>query len=305
MVSGAVPPPVARPLERAARVPRPVCPGCGHCGHGDPAPAPRRAPLRAGVARRGSGGRAAPGGLLSAVVRVVWGQTPPPPPAARQLGGLPGLVDHVLWARVWVCATCVVSVRCMSSCAVPLFSCPSGAPLSGASVRCCARRVPAVPPFLRASLARLLATPCFFRCFVALYPFLYPSPWHALFPCLRSGPCLGLFPCRLVVLSRWAFSFGPVKRRDANGRAAAGVLSCHGTLSLPSSVGLLLLQWCGMLTIYASFVFSSPLFLIVLCLLRRFLACVVWRRFMSYLHSKRLHTPLWPPLSVPGARRDM
>ena len=171
------------------------------------------------------------------------GSDAPPPPAARPLGGLPGLADHVLWARVWVCAVCVVSVRCVSWCAVPLFSCPSGAPLSGASVRCCARRVPAVPPGLRASLARLLATPCFFRGFVALYPFLYPSPGNALSPCLRSGASLGLFPCRLVVLSRWAFSFGPVKRKDANGLAEAGDLWCHGTLSVPSAVGLLLLRW--------------------------------------------------------------
>ena len=35
LVSGAVPPPAARPLKRAARVPRPVCPGCGPCGRGD------------------------------------------------------------------------------------------------------------------------------------------------------------------------------------------------------------------------------------------------------------------------------
>ena len=35
-VSGAVPPPPARPLERAARVPRPGCHGCGWCGRGDP-----------------------------------------------------------------------------------------------------------------------------------------------------------------------------------------------------------------------------------------------------------------------------
>ena len=62
LVSGAVPPPAARPLERAAGVPRPVCPGCGPCWRGDPAPAPRRAPLRAGVAHRGGGGRASRGG---------------------------------------------------------------------------------------------------------------------------------------------------------------------------------------------------------------------------------------------------
>ena len=71
LVSGAVPPLAARPLERAARVPRPVCPGCGRCGRGDPAPAPQRAPLRAGVARCGGGGRASPGGVPSTIVRVV------------------------------------------------------------------------------------------------------------------------------------------------------------------------------------------------------------------------------------------
>ena len=79
-VSGAVPPPAARPLGRAAGVPQPVCPGCGRCGCGDPAPAPRRAPLWAGVARRGGGGRASPGGVPSAVARGVWGQAPPLPP---------------------------------------------------------------------------------------------------------------------------------------------------------------------------------------------------------------------------------
>ena len=64
LVSGAVPPPAARPLGRAAGVPRPVCPRCGRCGRGDPAPAPQRAPLRAGVARSGAGGRASPRGCL-------------------------------------------------------------------------------------------------------------------------------------------------------------------------------------------------------------------------------------------------
>ena len=81
LVSGAVPPPAARPLERAARVPRPVCPGCGRCGRGDRAPAPRRAPLRAGVARRGGGGRASPGGAFH-LVRGAWCQAlslPRPP----------------------------------------------------------------------------------------------------------------------------------------------------------------------------------------------------------------------------------
>ena len=34
LVSGAVPPPAARPLGRAAGVPRPMCPGCGWCEQG-------------------------------------------------------------------------------------------------------------------------------------------------------------------------------------------------------------------------------------------------------------------------------
>ena len=78
-MSGAVPPPTARPLGRAAWVPRPVCPGCGRCGRGDPPQAPQRAPLRAGVARCGGGGRASPGGVPSTVVSGVSGQALPLP----------------------------------------------------------------------------------------------------------------------------------------------------------------------------------------------------------------------------------
>ena len=89
-MSGAVPPPAARPLERAARVPRPVCPGCGRCGRGDPAPATQRAPLRAGVARCGGGGRASPGGLLSTVVRGAWCQALSLPRLPVLWSGQPG-----------------------------------------------------------------------------------------------------------------------------------------------------------------------------------------------------------------------
>ena len=88
-MSAAVSPPAARPLGRAAGVPRPVCPGCGRCGCGDPALAPQRAPLRAGVARCGGGGRASPGGVPSTVVRGVSGQALP----------LPRLPAH--WAGCW------------------------------------------------------------------------------------------------------------------------------------------------------------------------------------------------------------
>ena len=84
LVSGAVPPPAACPLERAAGAPRPVCSGCGRCGRRDPAPAAQRAPLRAGVARCGGGGRASPGEVPSAVVRGV----------SRQALTLPRLPAH-------------------------------------------------------------------------------------------------------------------------------------------------------------------------------------------------------------------
>ena len=93
LVSGAVPPPAARPLERAARVPLPVCPGCGRRGRGDPAPAPQRAPLRAGVARCGGGGRASPGGVPATVVRGVWCQALSLPRPPVLWSGQPGFRD--------------------------------------------------------------------------------------------------------------------------------------------------------------------------------------------------------------------
>ena len=107
LVSGAVPPPAARPLERAARVPRPVCPGCGRCGPVNPAPAPQRAPLRAGVARRGGGRRASLGGVHSTVVRGAWCQAlslPRPPVLWSGQPGfrdpcVPGAVDAGVWTQ--------------------------------------------------------------------------------------------------------------------------------------------------------------------------------------------------------------
>ena len=104
---GAVPLPIARPLERAARVPRPVCPGCGRCGRVGPAPAPQRAPLRAGVARCGGGGRASPGGVPSTVVGGAWCQAlslPRPPVLWSGQPGfrdpcVPGAVDAGVWTQ--------------------------------------------------------------------------------------------------------------------------------------------------------------------------------------------------------------
>ena len=118
LVSGAVPPPAARPPERAARLPRPVCPGCGRCGCGDPAPAPQRAPLRAGVARCGGGGRASRGGGAFHHCEGRLSSGAVPPPTARPLGGLFGSATHVLSARVCECGGPTLS---------PLPACPVGA----------------------------------------------------------------------------------------------------------------------------------------------------------------------------------
>ena len=138
LVSGAVPPPAARPLERAARVPRPACPGRGRCGRGDPAPAPQRAPLRAGVARCGGGGRASPGGVPSTIVRGAWGQ-------ALSLSRLPAHCWAGCRGSLGVCGVCGVrAVRVVvRGAALPLVLwCSPLRCLSAVLCSPCVRRVP-------------------------------------------------------------------------------------------------------------------------------------------------------------------
>ena len=102
-MSGAVPPSGARPRGWASGVPRPVCPGCGQCGCGDPAPDPQRAPLWADIACRGGGGRASPGGLAFRCCEGRLRSGAPPPLTAHPPGGLSGPATHVLWARLCGC----------------------------------------------------------------------------------------------------------------------------------------------------------------------------------------------------------
>ena len=99
-VLGAVPLPVARPPERAARVPRPVCPGCGRCGRAGPAPAPQRAPLRAGVVRCGGAGMGVPGGVPSTVVGGAWCQALSLPRPLVLRSGQPGFRDPCVLGAV-------------------------------------------------------------------------------------------------------------------------------------------------------------------------------------------------------------
>ena len=194
--SGAPPPPTARPLGGLS----------GSATH-----VLWAVDVRAWGPCTGSVARVPCGGLrTTGVAGGVWVQAPPLS-AARPLGGLPGPAGRLPRVRVWVCAVCVVPVRCVPWCWVLPFACPSCALLSGALLRCCAPCVLAVPPSLRASLALLLATSRFFRGFVVLCPFLCPPlarppPWHARFPCLRPGVCLGLSPCLLP----WPRFSGPL-----------------------------------------------------------------------------------------------
>ena len=122
LVSGAVPPRSARPLGPAAGVLRRVCPGCCWCGRGDPAPAPQRAPLRAGVAPCQGGGRASPGGGAFHRCEGRLSSGAPPKWAARPLGGRLGSATYVLWAQVCGCRGPTLS---------PWPACPVGAACRG------------------------------------------------------------------------------------------------------------------------------------------------------------------------------
>ena len=160
-MSGAVPPLAACPLQRAARVPRPVCPGCRRCGRGDPAPTPQRAPLRAGIARCRGGGRASPGGMLSTVVRGAWCQAlslPRPPvfwsgqPGSR-VPCVPGAVGAGVGTQHRPHSVPLAGWRCS------LWGWRKGVPWGGAFHHCEGRlRSGAVPPPTARPLGGLLGS---------------------------------------------------------------------------------------------------------------------------------------------------
>ena len=100
---GAVPPPAARPLERAAGVPRPVCSGCGRCGRGDQHRPHSVRPCGSGLLALGVAEGRPGGGCLPPLCEGRLRSGAVPPPTARLLGGLLGSATHVLWARVCGC----------------------------------------------------------------------------------------------------------------------------------------------------------------------------------------------------------
>ena len=128
LVSGAVPPPAARPLGRAARAPLPVYPGRSLCWRGDPAAAPQRALLRGGVARCEVGGTASSEGGAprrcervprrshspsSGCPSVAGGYGPSLTCCGRRCVGVGVPPVHGAGGPMWVCVVCVVPVRCL------------------------------------------------------------------------------------------------------------------------------------------------------------------------------------------------
>ena len=113
LVSGAVPPPAARPLGRAAGVPRPLCPGCGQCGRG-PSTGPTACALAGRRCSLWGWRKGNPGGSLSTVVRGVCGQAPPPPPNLPPTGRAVGVSHpHAVGAGVWLWRPITVPLACM------------------------------------------------------------------------------------------------------------------------------------------------------------------------------------------------
>ena len=212
LVSGAVPPPAARPLERAARVPQPVCPRCGRCGRRDPAPAPRRAPLRASVARRGGGGRASLGGLPSAVVRGFWGQTLP-------IFRLPALWAGCRGSLATCCGRGCGCVRCVWC-------------LCGAcrAARCRFSLVPLVlpSPVLRCGVVIAVCLPCPLPCArpllgcwlppVSFVASLLFTPSSTLLPGMHFFPASALVRFSVFFLAGLSFSLvGPCETKEGWG----------------------------------------------------------------------------------------
>ena len=154
-------PPAARPLGRAAGVPRPVRPGCGRCGRGDPARAPLRAPLWAGVARCGGGGRVSLGRVAFHHCEGRLRSGSPTPPTARLLGGLLGSATHVLWARACGCGAqhCPLGLHALWG--LRAAGVVGGRPQGGVACHRCEGRlvVGAVPPPTACTLGRAAGVP--------------------------------------------------------------------------------------------------------------------------------------------------
>ena len=169
-----------------------------------------------GALQRPRGSRAYVGHCAPRGWRGASGSRRPLFPAARPLGGLPGPAGHVLWARVWVCAVCVVSVRCVSWCVMPPFACLSGAPLSGASVRRCARRVPCAcrAPFP----ARVPCSAAGYPLFLSWLRCSLPFPLLALLPGMHFFPASALVCVSVFFLAGSSFSLvGPCETREGCG----------------------------------------------------------------------------------------
>ena len=266
LVSGAVPPPAAPPLGRAARVPRPVFPGRGCCGRADPAPAAQRVLLRAVVTHCGGGGRAFSGASAPRHCKAEPGVRRSPSPGRLSVGRAARArrslaVGVGAWA--WVCRPsvgraaglgCVWCVWCLYRvcvlvgawrCAVCLGAVVRGAaslrsspwcpPLLRYLVVVYLPWLGAVPPSPRASIVGLLATlllPSALR-----RSLLFPPPFIGLPSSLaRIFPCL---TCVLVCVSVFFLACFPVFwAQEKNLRRVPEVLDRHKTVRKPTMASL-------------------------------------------------------------------
>ena len=271
--SGAPPPPAARRMGglsgSATHVP------CARvCGRGGPAPAPWPACPVEAARHRGGGGRlgsGAPSSLLPALWAGCWG------PLATCCWRGCGCVRR-LW---FLCGACRGAWCRLSP--VPLVL-PSLVLRCGVVPAVC--RVPAVLPSLRASLARLLATSCFFRAFVALYTF--PCSLFSL-ACTFSLPppwCVSLSFSSPACLS---LSLRPVRQRKDGGMWAFGGSmrwSCNvGTTFVAASPRITYLPSHLCLHVCACSSPFAPYHVVLMSLSpypHLFLCCLLWCRCTPY-----------------------
>ena len=112
LVSGAVPPPAAHPLGRAAGVLRPVCSRVRSVWASGPSTGPTACALAGRCCSLWGWQRGVPGGVPSTVVRGVWGQALPSPTCRPT--GRPVAVRHprAVGAGVWVWGPKTVRLAC-------------------------------------------------------------------------------------------------------------------------------------------------------------------------------------------------
>ena len=221
------------------------------------------------------------GGLPSAVVRGVWGQALPLPRLPALWAGCRGSLAACCGCGCGCvrCVWCLCGACRGAGCRFSLVPLVLPSPLLRCGVVPCVCRVPAVAPSLRASLARLLATPCFIRGFVTLFPFLC-SPFSLACTFSLPPPC-----CMSLSFSSPAFSL--VAPYETRGRVGVcGPSSCIvGTTFVAASrrITYLLSHLCLRVCARSSpFVPYHGVLMSLFPYPQPFVCCLLWCRCTPY-----------------------